>query len=451
MNQPFKPRPKTSIDLPPVPAAGRPGPVAGLFVTALLAWLAPPAAGGETDRVSISSTGLEGNEASASPAISRTGRFVAFWSAASNLVDDDGNGKWDIFVRDRKKETTTRVSVACSGIEGDGDSSLFVSISANGRFVAFSSLSANLVAGDTNTVRDVFVHDRKKSRTTRVSVGRGGVQANGWSSNPSISASGRFVAFWSEASNLVKNDTNQQRDVFVHDLKRHRTKRVSVSTAGLESNDECGPPSISANGRFVAFSSLASNLVRDDGNAAWDVFVRDRKKRKTRRVSVDSDGLEAADWSLSPSISRTGRFVSFESLASNLVQGDSNDTWDVFVHDRKKRRTKRISIDSAGLQANERSMWSKISANGRFVAFDSLASNLVQGDGNDTWDAFVHDRKKRRTKRVSVDSLGIESVAGGGAASISGNGRFVAFHSESTNLVETDRNNIDDVFVHDRK
>jgi len=341
--------------------------------------------------VSVTSAGAEGDNASVFPSISANGRFVAFYSYASNLVPGDGNGTSDIFVHDRKKGLTTRVSVDSAGVEGNGQSS-GPSISANGRFVAFYSEASNLVPEGGNGTYDVFVHDRKKGLTTRVSVDSAGAEGSGSSSWPSISANGRYVAFNSYASNLVPEDGNGTYDVFVHDRKKGRTTRVSVDSAGVEGNGLSYLPSISANGRYVAFISEASNLVPEDGNGMTDVFVHDRKKGRTTRVSVDSAGAEGNGFSQNPSISSNGRFVAFNSNASNLVPEDGNGMTDVFVHDRKKGRTMRVSVDSAGAEGNGFSQNPSISSNGRFVAFDSKASNLVPGDGNGR-DVFVHDRK----------------------------------------------------------
>jgi len=353
---------------------------------------AAAAQAGDTTRASVGAAGFEGNGGSLYPSISANGRFVAFYSYASNLVPGDGNGTSDIFVHNRKKGLTTRVSVNSAGFEGSGFSGR-PSISANGRFVAFDSYASNLVPGDGNEEPDVFVHDRKKGRTTRVSVDSAGFEGNGGSLHPSISSNGRYVAFRSYASNLVPGDGNGMTDVFVHDRKKGLTTRVSVDSAGFEGNGQSYDPSISANGRFVAFFSYASNLVPGDGNGQPDVFVHDRKKGLTTRLSVNSAGVEGNGQSYGPSISANGRYVAFRSYASNLVPGDGNEEPDVFVHDRKKGLTTRVSVDSAGFEGNGQSYDPSISANGRYVAFRSYASNLVPEDGNGQPDVFVHDRK----------------------------------------------------------
>src|SRR5262245_35592588 len=225
--------------------------------------------------------------------------------------------------------TTTRASVATGGAEGDSYSA-FVTPSGDGRFVAFHSGASNLVAVDTNGADDVFVHDRQLGTTELVSVATDGTQGNSDSDRPWISADGRFVAFRSNASNLVAGDTNAKNDVFVRDRQLGTTERVSVSTGGVQGNLGSFFASISGDGRFVAFASHASNLVAADTNGVDDVFVRDRLLGTTERVSVDSGGAEGNHHSVYLMISRDGLFVTFRSNASDLVAGDTNGVRDVF-------------------------------------------------------------------------------------------------------------------------
>jgi len=200
--------------------------------------------------------------------------------------------------------------------------------------VAFSSVASNLVPGDTNDDWDVFVRDRVDRVTRRVSVGPGGGQANCGSVEPAISRGGRYVAFDSSASNLVPGDTNHESDVFVRDRVDRVTRRVSIGPGGHQANRNSGAPAISPGGRYVAFHSSASNLVPGDTNNAFDVFVRDRGDRVTRRVSIGPGGRQANSHSFDPAISADGRHVAFGSDASNLVPGDTNNALDVFVWDR---------------------------------------------------------------------------------------------------------------------
>src|SRR6266568_3840112 len=287
---------------------------------------------------------------------------------------------------------TVRVAVDSAGAQGNSGS--FVpSLSAKGRVVAFASGATNLVAGDTNAATDIFVHDLTTGQTVRVAVDSAGVQGNDSSFVPSLSANGRVVAFASDATTLVTGDTNGNRDVFVHDLTTGQTVRVSVDSAGVQGNDTSSDPSLSANGRVVAFQSFATNLVAGDTNGAGDVFVHDRRTEQTVRVSVDSAGVQGNSSSFDPSLSANGRWVAFQSFATNLVAGDTNGDRDIFVHDLTTGETVRVSVNSAGIQGNSESFFASISAKGRVVAFTSDASNLVAEDTNGDSDVFVHYRK----------------------------------------------------------
>jgi Ca2+-binding RTX toxin-like protein len=395
--------------------------------------------------ISVDSAGNLGNRNSLFSSISADGRFVAFSSGATNLVPGDTNNRDDIFVRDTLTNTTTRVSVDSAGNQADEISST-PSISADGRFVVFDSNARNLVPEDTNNTFDIFVRDTLNNTTTRVSVDSAGNQANRNSSTPSISADGRFVAFFSGASNLVPGDTNDRNDIFVRDRLTNTTTRVSVDSAG---NEQYGSSvfstlSISADGRFVAFASNSANLVPRDSNVSRDIFVRDRLTNTTTRVSVDSAGNQGDYDSYNPSISADGRFVAFDSSASNLVRGDTNRSLDIFVRDTLTNTTTRVSVDSAGNQRNVGSNSPSISADGRFVAFASGASTLI---GTETFDIFVRETLTNTTTNISVDSAG--NPGGGGNPSISADGRFVAFASESSNLVPGDTNNYRKIFVVD--
>ena len=295
--------------------------------------------------------------------------------------------------------------------------------------------------------------------TERVSVdssGNEGDDHSGWGGEgrPGISGDGRFVAFFSEATNLVLNDGNEAGDVFVHDRETGTTERVSVDSSGNEGNDHSYGQAISGDGRFVAFSSWATNLVPDDTNTycdndydgnydenCRDVFVHDRETGITERVSVDTSGNEGNGESWEPAISADGRFVAFSSAATNLVPGDINGFSDVFVHDRVTRVTERVGV------------WGEapdITGNGRFVAFLSHAT-LVPEDTNGVRDVYVHDRLTGAYEIVSVSSTGDPANAQSWYPSITGDGRFVAFSGGATNLVPHDPNGSDaDVFVHDQ-
>jgi Tol biopolymer transport system component len=348
---------------------------------------------GATECISLDPAGVDGNGQSSFPALSANGRYVAFESGASTLVPNDLNLNDDVFLRDRKTGAIERLSVDAAGVEGTGRSHE-AAISSSGRFVAFQSDVPTLVPDDENTAVDIFVRDRKTGEIERASVGPGGAEAHGGDSeNPAISASGRFVAFHSAAIDLVTGDGNAKVDLFVHDRKTGVTERVSVAPAPLEPDGDSTYASISANGRYVAFQSQATNLVAGDGNARVDVFVFDRKKATTTRVSVATDGTEGDQGSFSPVISGNGRVVVFEADATVLVADDGNEDTDILARDLAKGVTSRVSVDGLGAEVEGGSYLPAVSASGRIVAFESDSAELVGSDGNGTKDVFVRDRK----------------------------------------------------------
>lgn len=407
---------------------------------------------GETTLVGVNNKGIQGNgiDLDRETSISSDGRYITFASNSSNLVAGDKNNQIDIFVRDLLLKKTTIVSVASSGEQANGASHLS-SISADGRFVAFESLANNLVEGDSNGSSDVYVYDRQNKTTTLISVDSNGGIGNDQSGNPSISADGRYIAFESYASNLINGDDNFSLDVFIHDRLTKKTTSIIFDATGTQGNNFSGNPSISADGRYVSFESLASNLVADDTNNNIDVFVYDQKTIGLTRVSVNSNGMQGngnSNWS---SISADGRIVAFESFASNLVDGDTNGFLDVFVRDRVTKQTARVSVDSnKSVNGNAHSERPVLSADGRYVAFVSCADNLVSVDKNPCWDDFLHDRLSKKTSLISLTNEGDSANGVIYLPSINSDGRFVAFRSLANNLVSGDVNNANDVFVRDR-
>ena len=303
-------------------------------------------------------------------------------------------------------------------------------ISGDGRFVMVQT-SARLIADDTGNVEDVYVVDTADGTIQRASVRGDGTQANNSSFGGVLSADGRFVAFTSVASNLTPGDDNNGWDVFVKDLATGAVSLASRSPAGGPGAGSSQEPQISADGRYVVFLTEASDIVPEDTNGSSDVVVYDRSTGENQLVSRDLDGLPAGD-SYGASIDGAGRLVSYYSLASDIVSGDTNGYSDVFVRDLVSGLTTRVSLTSGGGQANSWSDRSRLSGNGRYVAFRSGATNLADGDGN-TEDIFVHDRRDGSVERISSTPDGRE--ASGDSPSISWGGRFVAFHSYSTELV----------------
>ena len=241
--------------------------------------------------------------------------------------------------------------MASDGTHGNSNSHN-ATISSDGRYVAFESTANNLVISDTNGYDDIFVHDRQTGHTLRASVASDGTQANNAGNLPSISANGQYVTFFSTANNLVISDTNGASDVFIHDTETGRTKRVSVTSDGTQGNSSSYNASISADGQYVAFESWANNLVISDTNSAYDVFVHNTQTGQTQRVSLASDGKQGNYQSHYPSISADGRYVAFESYATNLVISDTNYHYDIFVHNIQTRQTSRVSVASDGTQAD---------------------------------------------------------------------------------------------------
>jgi len=441
----------------------RPIPVAPLAAVAIacaaLAGVAP--AQQATARMSVDSNGIEGDSGGHAPALSADGRFVAFESLATNLVPGDTNGVSDIFVHDRVTGATVRVSVDSAGNEAD-NTSTGATISGDGRFVAFQSVASKLVLHDTNGKYDVFVHDRDPDGngvfdegngvTTRVSVDSNGVQGDGQSFNAAISADGTRVAFQSSSDNLVPGDGNDQQDVFVHDRVTGTTVRASVDSAGAEADNWSSFPSLSADGRVVAFSSFARNLVAGGTSGNGDVFLHDLSSGATTRASVDSSGVGGTQMSFTTSwsLSADGTRVAFVSAAPNLVADDTNLFFDAFVHDATTGTTVRASLGQGDVQSDANVWFVAISGDGNGAVFVTAADDLVPHDGNGVEDVFLRDLAHGTTELVSRD---FAARSGDGLCiqgTLDADGSLVAFDSLATDLVAGDGNDWIDVFVLDR-
>jgi hypothetical protein len=406
-------------------------------------------------RIDQGPSGVQTNLASWSPRINGDGRYIVYMSWATNLVASDTNFASDIFFYDVRAASTVRVSVDSVGAQANGDSD-FPDVSSDGNLVVFQSAASNLVAGDTNGQTDIFLRNMSAGTTTRISVDSTGAEANNFSFQPRISADGRFVVFESAASNLVPGDTNGAWDVFVRDLTANVTTRVSVDSFGVEGNGTSGAPSISADGRYVLFESTASNLVPGDTNGASDVFLHDNFTGVTSRVSVGDVGQQGNGDSLISTISPSGRLVAFSSAANNLVAGDTNGDYDVFVRDLVAGTTTRVSTNSSGGQAiygniDPGSFYPAISGNDRYVAFDSGASNLVAVDVNPWPDVFVKDLQTGVTNMVSISTSGGQ----GSFPSQSGTSSITddgrfVVFYSYLDLVPNDTNNMTDIYVRDR-
>jgi Tol biopolymer transport system component len=399
-----------------------------------------------TSRASLASGGVEVFGGSSDAAMDHSGTAVVFLSLSTTLVPGDTNGRMDVFVHDRFWGATTRVSVSSTG-EQANNISQSPTISPDGRYVAFVSFATNLVPNDTNNQADVFVHDRVTRETRRISVGSIGEQANQESRNPSFG--GNLVCFDSFASNLVPNDTNQMPDVFTHNLLTGETQRVSLAWNGAQGNFMSDQSQISADGRIVAFRANATNLVENDNNQADDVFVRLLETNETMMVSVAPNLGPSNGNSGAPTISETGRFIAFESTATNLVGDDTNGERDVFVRDMLCLFTLRASISTSGEQANSMSTHPTISADGRYVSFFTFATNLVPEPLGFNENVVMRDTGTWTTSLISRNTPGSSANFISRGPGMSGNGRFVAYEAFATNLVPLDANNSLDIFVAD--
>ena len=364
---------------------GAAGIACSMPVALMVALFAIEPASAGTERVSVGPGGVQGNGISSHATTVGNGRYVGYSSTASNLVSNDTNNVEDVFFLDRKTGLTSRASVSSSGVQGNA-ASLKPALTADGRYVLFQSYASNMVAGDTNGMPDVFLRDRKTHTVSRVSVSSSGGQANGLSGYASFSPDGRYVLYYSFAGNLVPGDTNNASDIFLYEMATKRTERVSVANGGGQAN---GPSEffayMTADNRYVVFDSKAANVVAHDTNGRADVFMLDRQNRNVERVSVTQDGAQANGESIYPTVSADGRYVVFHSNATNLVTGDTNGKFDVFVRDRTAQTTRRVSVSSTGTEANQPSQHGKISADGRYVAFESWATNLTGSDTNGAW------------------------------------------------------------------
>ncbi|MFM6038282.1 MAG: DUF4347 domain-containing protein [Sphaerospermopsis kisseleviana] len=325
-----------------------------------------------TTRISTTANGTQGNGGSWDTTISADGRYAVFTSEASNLVSGDTNGSWYIFLKDLTTNTITRISTSSTSTQGNSDS-YHAAMSTDGHYVVFTSDATNLVIGDTNNTNDVFVKDLTSNTITRVSTNASGIQGNSDSGRAAISADGRYVVFQSNATNLVSGDTNGSYDIFVKDLTTNTITRVSTASNGTQGNGSSELPTISSDGRYVVFKSNATNLVSGDTNNSYDVFVKDLTTNTITRVSTASNGTQGNIDSSDASISANGRYVVFESTATNLVSNDYNYTRDVFVKDLTTGITTRVSTAADGTEGDGYSKKTAISADGRYVVFRSLA------------------------------------------------------------------------------
>jgi Tol biopolymer transport system component len=370
------------------------------------------------------------------PAISGDGRYVAFESSASTLVNGDTNDITDIFVFDRQAGQTSRVSINSAGVQGDSGSTS-AAISGDGRYVAFQSQAKNLVAQDANNAGDIFVHDRQTGQTTRVSVSSSGDEAQGDSNDPAISADGRYVAFVSHADNLVPGDTGGYLNVFLHDRQTGQTTRISTGFGGITTDGDSDSPAISGDGSTIVFRSDAANLLAagSDTNSAGDIFAYDRPAGTISRVSVASDGAQAHAESTAPAISADGNAIVFTSVADNLTASNTSGLGNIYLRDRLTGQTIWVSHALDGSAPDGVSDFPTISGDGNLIAFTSSANNLVGYDAKSFTDVFLFDRQQRTISCLSVNAQGLAADSLSINPAISADGRFTAFESYAHDLL----------------
>ena len=407
---------------------------------------------GVTRLVSVSTNGVDGgNGESTLERLTPDGRFVAFFSGASDLVTNDANGFWDVFVRDLASNVTHLVSVGLTGQSGTGGGSAAPFLSADGRCVAFESQADNLVAQGYSAYNQVFHRDLVAGTTMLISLNSAGT---GYGDNHSyvrgISEDGRYVLFEGQASNLVTNDSNGAvTDAFVRDTWSNTTVLVSINQDGTGSGSHSSwPRAISADGRYVYFESQATNLTagktsRYDG----DVFVRDLQSGTTTLISASPDtGLAGDNDSYTPVISADGTVVAFLSDASNLTPYHNRYVTDVLA----RTLAGSVELVSAGISTTAKgySYTPVPSADGRFVAYTSDAGNLVPNDHNETEDAFLYDVLNGTNILVSVSLDGVHSADNWSYNPVpSGDGRYVAFLSEASDLFPLGGNYYDQLYL----
>ncbi|WP_166868422.1 MULTISPECIES: PD40 domain-containing protein [unclassified Salinibacterium] len=420
--------------------------VAGLLTLGLAASASATGAV-TTTRVSIASDGTEGDQNSHSPAISADGRYVAYHSSATTLVADDSNGSADVFLFDTSTGTTTLISRHTDGTQGNYGS-FDPAISADGRYVTYDSYATTLVADDSNGSADVFLFDTSTGTTTLISRHTDGTQGDKDSYASAISADGRYVTYESYATTLVADDSNGSADIFLFDTSTGTTTLISRHSDGTQGNDSSSGPAISADGLYIAYDSWADNLVDDDSNDAHDIFLYKATTGTTTLISRHTDGTQGNDSSSGPAISADGLYIAYESRADNLVDDDDDGGYpDVFLHDTATSTTTLVSRLTGGTEGDSWSQHPTISGDGRYITYKSYASTLVTGDTNAAWDVFLSDTATSTTTLISRHTDGTPGNSSSEGPAISTDGRYIAYESWADNLVDGDENEWIDVFL----
>ena len=401
---------------------------------------------GPVELISHDLNGSHANLNSTSPAISTHGRYTAFISFASDIVIGDTNGASDAFLWDARNSRNWLVTKGFDDAPANGNTSA-PAIGASGRWVVYSSNATNLVRGDTNNAADIFVTDMRRGKTKLISASPAGAPANGPSLVPAITGDGRYITYASDASNLVTDDPNgHERDVFRFDTDTGTTILISRSASGGGADDASYSSAISADGNVVTFQSDATNLVSGDTNGASDVFAYDVTAASTSVVSADVSGASADGASFQPFISADGRYVSFTSAASDLVPDDANADWDGFLRDRTTGTTRALSVTPDGQPADGRSQFAVVSQDGAWATFLSNASDLGLPARDGVSQVYLQNLATGALTLVSVGLRGKPGNHDSDSTSITGDGRHVAFSSAAGNLTDIEYRHGGDVF-----
>ena len=419
------------------------------FTLALTASLCTSAFAVETERVSTS-LNTPAVDVSDVPSVSYDASRVVFESRQPGLVDDDTNGTSDIFMFERRSKRISLVSVSSEDEQATGPS-YEPEISGNGQFVVYHSNAGNLVNNDSNDTFDAFIFNINTATTQLLSVNLNGNAGDGFSHNPDITTDGGIAVFESNASDLVESDTNGEYDIFVRNLESGVTQRIPAMN-GTEPNGSSFSPAVSENGRYVAFQSLATNLLSDEDDAGINanIYLRDLLLGTTELVSRGINGAAPDGLSQSPVISRQGRYVAFTSMASNLVEGDGNSSADVFRYDRFRKEVVRVSTNFEGGDATSGADSPSLSADGALVTFASGSPDILESPSVFQNLVYQKDMDFGDVRLVSLSSDGELADAGSFNTATDRSGRYVAYTSTAQNLDGVDANPLEDVYLTDQ-
>lgn len=421
-------------------------PLSEVAVVALaLAAGAPEGVGQEPRLVSTSSIGTKADGASRSPSSTAGGGRVAFDSRARNLHPRDGDTRRDVFVKDEKSSAIWLASETVQQAKGNGES-WGPSIDGDGRRVAFISRSTNLHWADSDARPDVYVKDFVSSELYLATVYQGETKGNGSSNAVAISRDGSWVVFDSTSSNWLDTDGDSIRDVYAREVDEGILRLVSINARGAKGNGASIEPAISGDGRTVGFSSVATNLTDDDGDATSDVYVKSFDSGFLRLVSRDARERKGNGESRSPSLSSDGTRVAFATRSSNFDSRDGDDLWDVYVKDLETGSLTLVSAVERGAKGNGDSIAPTISAEGNRVSFLSRATNLDPADSDERWDVYVKDLVTGELQVASLTEHGVKGNQPCLEAALTPDGSHVVYSTASTNLSRRDTDALPDIY-----